>query len=46
MMCLRDRPLLFGLGPVRKNTLVKISMLSRGVPLSARPSTVSAIPMA
>ena len=44
MMCLRDSPLLLGLGPVRQYTLVKISMESRAVPLSARPSTDSAMP--
>ena len=46
MMCLRESPRLFGLGPVGQYTFVKISMESRRTPLSARPSTDSARPMA
>ena len=47
MMCLRDRPESFGpFGPVGQNTFVRISSDARRSPLSASPSTVSAVPFA
>ena len=49
MMCLRDSPqsfLPFGSGPTGQKTLVKTSSDSRRSPLSASPSTSSALPFA
>ena len=47
MMCLRDSPVSLGPpGPVGQYTLVKISSDCRRAPLSALPSTVSALVLA